>query len=86
MSWLWERGKVARAGAPGYFLFKSLIIPITLTGVDPGSASVLLRSHIRALGIWVLKARPKKETKGIEVISLCPTTVPFPCPLEIRHA
>lgn len=53
---------------------------MTLTGVDHSSASVLLRAHVRALGIWVLRVRPRKRQKGIGVISLYPTTVPFHMP------
>ena len=71
---------MARAGVRDASSSGVFIIPMTLTGVDHSSASVLLRAHVRALGIWVLRVRPRKRQKGIGVISLYPTTVPFHMP------
>ena len=81
------REEGGQGGGAGCFLFKSLIIPMTLTGVDP---QLCLRpaqgSHqgLRDLGF---KGETKKETKGDWGHFLIPHHCPIPhAPLETGYA
>ena len=65
-------------------VFIILMIP---TGVDPQLCLLLLRAHVRDLGIWVFKGETKKETKGNWGHFLIPDHCPIPlAPLETRYA